>query len=406
MRYHDYLQKHLRRGSLTLHLPDGLRRYGDGEPHADWIIRHPDTLKRIARDPELMLGETYMQGDWDVPDGKLLELLHVIMLNFPEPDKHWDGPIQFLKNLLRRGNRVAQSYRNVAHHYNLDEWLFRHFLDSDMQYSCAYFQEPDMNLEEAQRAKCRHIMNKLLLRPGQHVLDIGCGWGGLALFLAAQTGVKVTGLTLSSEQLRVARQRASASGLEHSVEFRLQDYREHTGKYDRIVSVGMFEHVGVNYYDCFFQKISQLLRADGVTLLHTIGRTGPPGETNPWIEKYIFPGGYNPALSEVSRAIEASGLVSCDIEILRLHYARTLAAWQQRFQARRAEITERMGERFCRMWELYLVICEAAFRWRSLAIFQIQLTHSVDVAPLTRAYLYPATGKLKQDNSFIDASER
>ena len=246
----------------------------------------------------------------------------------------------------------------------------------------------NISLEEAQRAKCRHIMNKLCLQPGQRVLDIGCGWGGLAFYLAEHADVKVTGLTLSREQLRVAESRARERGLEGRVDFRLQDYREHHGSYDRIVSVGMFEHVGVRHYRDYFDQVRRLLVHDGIALLHTIGRHGAPGTTNPWIEKYIFPGGYNPALSEVTRAIERSGLVSCDIEILRQHYAKTLVLWHQRFHAHRAEIAQRMGERFCRMWEFYLATCEAAFRWRDLVVFQIQLTHRMGAVPITRDYLY------------------
>ena len=400
----NILEKQITQGCLTVHLPDGrTRSFGSGQPQAEWVLRTPHTLKRILLDPELMLGETYMDGEWDVPDvphGSLIALLEVLMRNFPESLPQKRNPLLGLcKGLLRRGNGIRRSYRNVAHHYDLDEWLFRLFLDQDMQYSCAYFYQPNISLNEAQRAKRYHIMHKLLLQPGQRVLDIGCGWGGLALHLAEHAGVKVTGLTLSREQLRVAQQRAKERGLEDRVEFLLQDYREHHGSYDRIVSVGMFEHVGTLHYPYYFAQVARLLHSDGVALLHTIGRSGPPGETNPWIQKYIFPGGYNPALSEVSAAVERSGLITCDVEVLRLHYAMTLAAWAKRFQAERTQIAVRMGERFCRMWEFYLAACEASFRWRDLVVYQIQLARRVDAVPITRSYLYQgADQELPQAN--------
>lgn len=386
----NLLQTHIQRGCLELGLANGERhRFGSGQPHAQLRLRNDRALERILGDPEFMLGETYMNGDWDTVDGNLIGLLEVLMLNFPEQRReHRNRLAHSLKKLIARGNRIAHSYRNVAHHYDLDEWLFRRFLDEDMQYSCAYFYEPNISLEEAQRAKCRHIMNKLRLQPGQRVLDIGCGWGGLALYLAEHAGVEVTGLTLSREQLRVAESRARAHSMEKQITFMLQDYREHHGSYDHIVSVGMFEHVGVRHYRDYFSQICRLLAGDGIALIHTIGRHGPPGATNPWIEKYIFPGGYNPALSEMVAAIEKSGLVSCDIEVLQLHYAMTLAVWSQRFHAHRVEIKQRMGERFCRMWEFYLASCEAAFRWRDLAVFQVQLTRRLGITPITRNYLY------------------
>jgi cyclopropane-fatty-acyl-phospholipid synthase len=382
------LEKNVRRGQLTLHIPGGhTRTVGSGQPQVDWILHKPDTLKCVMHDPEMMLGETYINGEWDVPQEKLTTLLEVLMTNFAAPQ----NPSVFfdrLKKILRRGNGIMRSQRNVAHHYDLDEWMFRRFLDQDLQYSCAYFSRPGISLDEAQRAKCQHILNKLNLSPGQHVLDIGSGWGGLALYLAEHAGVKVTGLTLSREQLRVASSRAAERGLQDVVEFHLQDYREHTGSYDHIVSVGMFEHVGVAHYSCYFDQLSRLLRPQGSALLHTIGRFGPPGTTNPWIQKYIFPGGYNPALSEVTGAIEKSGLIACDVEVLRLHYALTLEAWYKRFQSHRSQVVERMGERFCRMWEFYLAACEASFRWRDLVVFQIQLGHQLDILPITRDYLY------------------
>ncbi len=381
-----HLGPRIRHGRLTVCLPGGERHsFGSGTPHAEWYIHTSATLRRILSDPELMVGETYMNGEWDTSN--LLDLLEVFMHNIPEQSS--SGLLAgLLKRLLRQGNRIAQSYRNVAHHYDLDEWLFRRFLDRDMQYSCAYFYKPGISLEEAQRAKCAHILRKLDLSPGQQVLDIGCGWGGLALYLAEHAGVRVAGLTLSREQLRVAQQRARESGLQGRVEFLLRDYREHSGVYDRIVSVGMFEHVGAQHYPHYFEQMRRLLSPEGAALLHTIGRYTPPGVTSPWILKHIFPGGYIPALSELNRSVEGSGLITCDVETLRLHYAMTLGAWQHRFQAQRTEIAARLGERFCRMWEFYLAACEASFRWRDLVVFQLQLTQRLDVLPITRDYIY------------------
>jgi cyclopropane-fatty-acyl-phospholipid synthase len=387
------LGQYIKRGQLTLRSSDGRSEtFGSGIPQVEWALHKPDTLQRIAAAPELMLGETYMDGEWDITQGSLLTLLEVLLTNLPHHLIYRRGLVlETLQKLFLRGNTLVRSQRNVAHHYDLDEWLFRRFLDPDMHYSCAYFYQPGISLHEAQRAKCQHIMHKLLLQPGQRVLDIGSGWGGLALYLAEHAGVKVTGLTLSREQLRVAKQHAKERGLQGSVEFHLQDYREHQGSYDRIVSVGMFEHVGNAHYPEYFAQVARLLRADGVALLHTIGHSGPPVRTNPWIAKYIFPGGYNPSLSEISGAIEHSPLINCDVEVLRLHYAETLAAWHKNFQAHRAEIALRLGERFCRMWEFYLSTCNASFRWLNLVVFQIQLTHRLDTLPVTRDYLYTAT---------------
>jgi cyclopropane-fatty-acyl-phospholipid synthase len=285
-------------------------------------------------------------------------------------------------------NPIPRAHRNVAHHYDLSGTLYDLFLDADRQYSCAYFPTPGIPIEAAQANKKRHIASKLLLKPGQKVLDIGSGWGGLALYLARECDVEVTGLTLSSEQLKVAQHRAAAAGLAERVRFELCDYRVHQGSYDRIVSVGMFEHVGVPHYRDFFATVKRLLTPDGVALLHSIGRMDGPYVTNPWMRKYIFPGGYSPALSEVVPVVEQAKVWITDIEILRLHYAETLKAWRQRFNANRERIRALYDERFCRMWEFYLAASEVAFRQQGHIVFQMQLSKSIDAVPLTRDYMF------------------
>jgi cyclopropane-fatty-acyl-phospholipid synthase len=294
------------------------------------------------------------------------------------------------KSILRRiyqYNPAGRSQRNVAHHYDLSRRLYELFLDADEQYSCAYFPDTNMTIEAAQEAKKRHIASKLLLKPGMKVLDIGSGWGGLAFTLAETAGVDVTGLTLSREQLAVANERARAKGIADRVRFHLRDYRAETGTYDRIVSVGMFEHVGINHYEEFFATVNRLLAPDGVMLLHAIGRLNGPGQTNSWIRKYIFPGGYAPALSEVLPVVERSGLLTTDVEILRMHYAITINRWQERFTANRAEIAQLYDERFCRMWEFYLAGAEMDFRYLKAMVFQLQLGKSMGAVPLVRDYM-------------------
>ena len=376
-------------GTLDIETADGVReRFGEGMPFARWRLAGLRTLRRILADPEVELGESYTRGDWQAEPGRLAELLTLLMRNASELAGR-DGHLARLPALLwQQWNRVRASYRNVAHHYDLDEWLFRRFLDAEMYYSCAYFAAPGLDLEAAQRAKAEHIAAKLRLTPGMRVLDIGCGWGSLALHLARHHGVTVTGLTLSARQLEVAERTAAERGLGDQLRFVLQDYREHEGRYDRIVSVGMFEHVGRPYYATFFRRVARNLERGGVALLHSICRLGPPGVTNPWVRRYIFPGGYNPALSELLDGVEHSPLKVTDAELLRQHYALTLNAWQTRFQRHRAQIAERMGERFCRMWEFYLAASEAAFATGSLAVAQVQLALDHQAVPLTRDYLY------------------
>ena len=316
--------------------------------------------------------------------------LCLMNLSWDLPD-HW---IQRVQTRLRRWGRgiaqynpIGKAQQNVAHHYDLSDTLYDLFLDNDRQYSCAYYATGNETLEQAQDHKKRHIAAKLLLKPEHKVLDIGSGWGGLGLYLSETSGADVTGVTLSVEQHKVSQERAAKRGVSDHVRYKLQDYRHEQNTYDRIVSVGMFEHVGVGHYEEFFSKIKELLKDDGVALLHTIGRADGPGATNPWLAKYIFPGGYTPALSEIVPVIERVGLYITDIEILRLHYASTLRDWRRRFNANREKVLEIYDERFCRMWDFYLAGCEAAFRYGGQLNFQIQLSRRQDAVPLTRDYI-------------------
>ena len=365
----------------------------DGEPGPTVTIRLHDAgvARALFLNPRLKLGETFMDGRVTVEEGTIYDLLDLCGLNMMVAPPNLLSP---LYNGFGRAFRAMQQYNplgraqaNVAHHYDLSKTLYDLFLDSDRQYSCAYFTAPDQSIDAAQAQKKRHIAAKLLLKPGQRVLDIGCGWGGLALYLAKECEVEVTGLTLSTEQLQVARHRAAAAGLAERVRFELLDYRQAEGRYDRIVSVGMFEHVGVVHYPTFFRKLSALLAADGVALLHAIGRADGPGVTNPWIRRYIFPGGYSPALSEVVPVVERTGLFITDVEVLRLHYAETLKAWRARFNANRERVRALYDERFCRMWEFYLAGSEVAFRRQGHIVFQMQMARRVDAVPLTRDYI-------------------
>ncbi|MBL9010789.1 MAG: class I SAM-dependent methyltransferase [Alphaproteobacteria bacterium] len=387
--------KRFRHGHLTV-LGPGRRahRIGDGEgPEIVIGVRDWATLLRIALNPELRFGEAYVDGGIVFEAGDLADFFALYERNReaapPQP-----GRLARLVLPLRRrwqqANDRRRSRANVAHHYDLSEWLYRLFLDREMYYSCAYFAHPGMTLEEAQAAKARHIAAKLLLRPGQSVLDIGSGWGSLALALAADAGVSVTGVTLSAEQLGVARRSATARGLADQVVFELKDYRDVAARFDRIVSVGMFEHVGAPNFDRFFAAVRARLADDGVALVHSIGRHDPPGTTNPWMRKYIFPGGYVPALSETLAAVERAGLWVTDVEILRLHYAETCRHWRARFLARAGEACRLYDERFVRMWDFYLAASEAGFRYGDLMVFQLQLSRRVDAVPVTRDYIAAA----------------
>lgn len=361
----------------------------------------------VLLDPELRLGEAYVDGAVEVEQGSIADLLDLIMRNIGrERPVAWARVIGFLRTAGRwalHRNSLVNARKNAVHHYDIDGRLYGFFLDADRQYSCAYFETPGLSIDDAQLAKKRHIAAKLLIRPGHCILDIGSGWGGLGLYLAESFGAVVTGLTLSGEQHAHSVSRAREKGLADKVDFRLLDYRNVTGVFDRIVSVGMFEHVGKEHYGTFFRKCFDLLADDGVMLLHTVGRLDRPAATNPWVWRYIFPGGYGPALSELAPAVERSGLMICDIEVLRLHYADTLRHWRRRFLASRDEVLKFYDERFVRLWDFYLAGFEASFRHGVLAVFQIQLAKRMDSVPVTRNYVYCDAPPLR--DSFQEAAE-
>jgi cyclopropane-fatty-acyl-phospholipid synthase len=369
---------------------------GTGKPVTIRFSTHASQW-RVLLNPELRFGEAYMDGSLIVEHGSIADVL-AILLSQPEESPAWARLrriIRFLYRRLLQFNLRPLARRRIAHHYDLNDQLYAVFLDADRQYSCAYFEHSDQSLDDAQLAKKRHLAAKLLLKPARSVLDIGCGWGGLALYLAETCRTRVTGITLSEQQHAIAQIRAREKGVAERVELRLQDYREVKGKFDRIVSVGMFEHVGVGFYGTFFRKCRELLREDGVMLLHSIGRSEGPNVTNPWIAKYIFPGGYIPALSEVLPAIERAGLLVTDIEILRLHYAQTLNAWRERFLAHREQAERLYDERFVRMWEFYLAASEMAFREQAMMVFQIQLARRQGIVPMTRDYIAHEEARLR-----------
>lgn len=393
------LHKVMTQGSLRLTYPGGaVRHYGGGtSPAAAGLrpvsvaVQDAATVRALLRDPDLGLAEGYMDGRITIADDDLAGLLMLVMANRVEDSRAFRiwrmiGPRRVLRMVTQR-NRPDRAQRNAAHHYDLSGELYDLFLDADRQYSCAYFQRPDMTLDEAQAAKKHHIARKLALEPGMSVLDIGCGWGGMAITLARDYGARVTGITLSREQLDYGRRRIAAEGLQDRIRLELIDYREIEGQFDRIVSVGMFEHVGVPNYSGFFRVIRQRLTGDGVALIHSIGNSATPAPTSSFITRYIFPGGALPSLSEIASAVERENLTITDIEVLRLHYAHTLSLWYERFMAHEDTARALYDERFVRMWRYYLIVSEMAFRLERLVVFQIQLTRRNDVLPLTRAYM-------------------
>jgi cyclopropane-fatty-acyl-phospholipid synthase len=390
----------VRAGNLRVTTAAGsIFTFGDGTGTATAIRFTTRAAERgVLLDPALKFGEAYMDGGIVVEQGSIADVLAIVLGQRRDSLPAWAGLRWVIRYLYRRAqqfNSHGRARRNVARHYDLDSQLYALFLDADRQYSCAYFEAPEQSLDDAQLAKKRHLAAKLLVPAGGRVLDIGCGWGGLALYLAELCGARITGITLSHRQLQVAHARAAEKGLTDRVDFRLQDYRDVPEKFDRIVSVGMFEHIGLGFYEAFFRKCYSLLEGRGIMLLHSIGRSEGPGVTNPWIAKYIFPGGYIPALSEVLPAVERAGLLVTDIEILRLHYAETLKAWRERFLAHREEVERLYDTRFTRMWEFYLAASEMAFREQAMMIFQLQLTKRQDVVPMTRDYIAREEARLR-----------
>jgi cyclopropane-fatty-acyl-phospholipid synthase len=403
MLFFGMLRALIRHGQLVVIDTDGRRHEFGGAPGRKATIRlhNRQLLTHLFLRPRMMVGQAFMDGTLTVEEGSIYDFLMLAMHNIETAPRSiyspfWSGLTSAIRH-LHQYNPIKRARDNAAHHYDLSGALYDLFLDADRQYSCAYFERPDDDLDTAQTNKKRHIAAKLRLEPGMKVLDVGCGWGGLALYLARETGADVTGLTLSVEQCKLATERARQAGLADRVRFKLQDYRTETGIYDRIVSVGMFEHVGVVHFPQFFDMIRSRLTEDGVALLHAIGRRDRPGDTNPWIRKYIFPGGYAPALSEVLPAIERTDLWVTDIEILRLHYAQTLRHWRLRFLANRDRAKALYDERFCRMWEFYLASAEATMRVGGQMVFQIQLTRKIDAVPITRSYI----GEWEQDHRAV-----
>ena len=397
-----FIRRILQVGTLNIIDPAGKVHRIDGRhPGPTVTIRVHDrrTAWRLVANSRLAFGEAYMDGTLTVEDGgTIFDFLDMVGHSLEAFDNH---PLQvFARKIdwwvrgLQQYNPIERAQKNVAHHYDLSGALYDLFLDADRQYSCAYFLTPQDTLEQAQAQKKRHIAAKLLIEPGHKLLDIGCGWGGLGLYLAKQCGADVTGVTLSVEQQKLATQRAAEAGMSDRARFLLRDYRQDNNKYDRIVSVGMFEHVGAVHYLEYFKKVKDLLTDDGVFLLHAIGRMEPPGTTNRWLRKYIFPGGYSPAMSEVLAAIEKVGLWVTDIEVLRMHYAMTLKHWRERFVANRDQAKALYDERFCRMWEFYLAGCEISFRYLSQFVFQMQIARRQTAVPLTRDYMLEAEHKL------------
>jgi len=389
------LSRLIRWGTLRVVDAGGRLHTYTGEPGPSVTIRlHDKKLhSKLLWNPRLYAGEAYMDGTLTIEDGQtIFDFIDLVGANLIKLD---DLPIVKIRNALTRFVRPIQQYnpigkaqKNVAHHYDLSDALFDLFLDPDRQYSCAYFESPNHTLEQAQFAKKRHLAAKLRLdRPSLKVLDIGSGWGGLGIYMNQVAGVDVTGVTLSTEQQAYASDRARKLGIDAKVRFHLRDYREDNGVYDRIVSVGMFEHVGVRHYLEYFRKLKSLLAEDGIAVIHTIARYDGPSVTNPWLRKYIFPGGYCPSLSEVYAALERSGLKTLDMEILRLHYAETLKNWSRNFRANREKVKAIYDERFCRMWEFYLAGAEVAFRRQDHVVAQFQLARRQDAAPLTRDYM-------------------
>ena len=390
-----FLKKLIKKDGFVL-IDANLNRHVIGKPQKE----NPITLKLLDKKlhyklllfPDLYFGEAYTEGSLKIENGNLTEFLDLVQKNIGrgETNKFSDvinkikGTYRFLTNF----NLITKSKRNVAHHYDISEKLYDLFLDEKRQYSCAYFKNENDSLETAQNNKIQHIIKKLNLKHNQKILDIGSGWGSLAIEIAKSSQCEVLGITLSENQLKYSNKKAKELNLENQVSFKLMDYRELNEKFDRIVSVGMFEHVGRKFYNKYFNRVSKLLNDNGVALIHTIGSVNPPRNPHPWITKYIFPGGYTPSLSEVAKPIEKSGLVISDMEVLRMHYSYTLRHWKERFLSKKEQVLNMFDEKFFRMWEFYLTSCEMTFKWDDLVVFQFQLTKDFTSVPPTRDYIY------------------
>ena len=386
------LSRVIKKGNLTWIQHDGnVHHYGDGSGELIKIRTTKDFSEiKLLLNPSLQFGESYMNGSLIMEEGRIHDLLKLLFSNSKIDVDHWimdvSRAVRFILNKFNVGNYLSKSKKNVAHHYDLSDQLYDLFLDKDRQYSCAYFNSPNDTLDQAQTNKKELIAKKLLLEKGQNVLDIGCGWGGMASFLSKRSEVNVKGITLSEEQIQYANKRKQTESL-HNVEYKLQDYRKVNETYDRIVSVGMFEHVGTKHYQDFFNKVYDLLNDTGVALIHTIGRLSEPTTNDPWIEKYIFPGGYIPALSETVSKIEKSGLSMTDIQILKFHYAETLKRWRYNFYDNIDKVKEIYDEKFCRMWDFYLSSSQASFEESTLVVFQLQLSKNKKTVPDKRDYM-------------------
>jgi cyclopropane-fatty-acyl-phospholipid synthase len=367
--------------------------FGQAGPYSKVRFTNKSIERKLVRNPGLYLGEGYMNNEIVIEAGTIENFINVITFSYNDYINH-NSVFRMYKKILyffkpfQQFNRLIQSKNNVAHHYDLNEDLYRLMLDKDMQYSCAYFHNENVSLEQAQTDKKKHIIKKLQIKDDMEVLDIGCGWGGMALQIVKDTGARVKGITLSENQLATAQRRAQTEGLNEKVKFSLQDYRHEKNKYDRIISVGMFEHVGASYFPEFFSKTYDLLKDPGIFLLHTIGKRGKPVATSPWIRKYIFPGGYIPTLSEITKITEKYNMNITDIEILRMHYAHTLSHWYKRTMDHKKEIIKMFDERFLRMWEFYLLISKYSFVNMGNVVYQIQIAKNINNLPLTRNYIY------------------
>ncbi len=405
------LGKLIRRGRLrVLEFNGSVIEFGSdgGAPQVTIRLHKAGLLAKLIQDFTLNLGEAYMNGTITIEEGSLYDLLALFGMNFQgAPPMPWQitgfviDPILRLTTLF---NALSYSKRNVAHHYDLSTDFFKLFLDKDLGYTCAYFTHPDNDIDTAERDKKKLVASKLLLKAGMHILDIGCGWGGFAIYLSKTFGVKVTGITLSEEQCKYAVDWAKREGLQEQVNFVVRDYRQERGLYDRVVAVGILEHVGLLHYREFFAQIKALLKDDGVALVHAISPMDGPGPNDNFLLKYIFPGGYTPSLSEVTPVIEKSGMWIADIEILRMHYAETLRCWRAKFNANRETIKQMYDEKFCRMWEFYLTSCEVYFRYMVMMVFQIQIAKNKHTVPLTRDYMFKEMTRLRTLESSTSSS--